>query len=323
MSCKKCGEPAIKCGCESTSIPLPPPCAQGTPDCPDPDPCSETFSAKCVIYQGNDLNCIGIHEDDTIESAIQTIGTTVSTLTCPTCTYIIDLVTVVVIPPVVTIDINGTIYSLGAYGNVANWDQILINLNSLNLGTWSYTVVGNIITLIVTGSETYNTLTVLQTPNVVVTATCVDPLAPIVTCEECFFSSSVTMTTADMRVAIAEIGGYAGKVFPITIPTGQAIEIVSASIKYTFVGVAYTTPSDPSILFTHDLASGVTGPQVINEFGVVDSNTSVFVRATPYTKASHQVVINEPIWLAFEAATGPGGALGFVSAYIMYRFITP
>lgn len=57
MNCSKCGNTApITCGCE-TGIPTPPPCAQGTPTCPDPDPCAETFDSQCIIYTGDDIVC--------------------------------------------------------------------------------------------------------------------------------------------------------------------------------------------------------------------------------------------------------------------------
>ena len=57
MNCSKCGNTSpITCGCE-TGIPTPPPCAQGTPACPDPDPCAETFDSQCIIYTGDDIVC--------------------------------------------------------------------------------------------------------------------------------------------------------------------------------------------------------------------------------------------------------------------------
>lgn len=319
MNCKQCGETTKICGCEST-IPLPPPCEQGTPSCPDPEPCSETFSSACVIYQGDDLNCLDIHKDDTVESAIETMGKALSVLTCPTCTYVIDLVQVVTPAPVVTIDINSTVYSLGAYGNVANWGQILINLNSLNLGTWSYTVVGNIITLVVTGKETYNDLIVLQTPNVTVTPTCVDPLEPIANCPECFYTSQITMTPAEMRVGISELSGKAGKAFPITIPSGQAIEVVSGSLKFVFVGDIYDTPTNRLINLIHNIADG---PQAFNSNSTVDESQSTFTRFRINDSPKLQVIVNSAIWLSFEACKGKPEALGYYSAYIMYRFITP
>lgn len=45
------------CGCEDQPLPLAPPCTQGTPECPNPDPCPETFRAECVIWTGADLIC--------------------------------------------------------------------------------------------------------------------------------------------------------------------------------------------------------------------------------------------------------------------------
>lgn len=53
---KDCGK-LKPCGCEDQPLMTPPPCNQGTPECPDPDPCPETFRAECVVWTGPDLIC--------------------------------------------------------------------------------------------------------------------------------------------------------------------------------------------------------------------------------------------------------------------------
>lgn len=73
MNCSKCGNNApITCGCE-TGIPTPPPCAQGTPTCPDPDPCAETFDSQCIIYTGENIVCNDVTivaTNDTVADAL-------------------------------------------------------------------------------------------------------------------------------------------------------------------------------------------------------------------------------------------------------------
>lgn len=53
---KDCGHSA-PCGCEDTPLSTPPPCETGTPDCPEPDNCSETFRTECIVWMGDDLIC--------------------------------------------------------------------------------------------------------------------------------------------------------------------------------------------------------------------------------------------------------------------------
>lgn len=47
------------CGCEDEHLTTPPPCESGTPECPDPDRCPETFAQECVVWTGEDLECNG------------------------------------------------------------------------------------------------------------------------------------------------------------------------------------------------------------------------------------------------------------------------
>jgi hypothetical protein len=76
MNCSKCGNTSpITCGCE-TGIPTPPPCAQGTPACPDPDPCAETFDSQCIIYTGEPIECNQttiVDTNDNISDALNAI----------------------------------------------------------------------------------------------------------------------------------------------------------------------------------------------------------------------------------------------------------
>lgn len=56
MKKKKCGH-NVGCGCEDQPLMTPPPCGQGTANCPDPEPCSETFKPECVVWTAENLIC--------------------------------------------------------------------------------------------------------------------------------------------------------------------------------------------------------------------------------------------------------------------------
>jgi hypothetical protein len=51
-NCKK-----VPCGCEQ-GIHAAPPCATGTPACPNPEPCAETWSDCCVIHNGDSFSYV-------------------------------------------------------------------------------------------------------------------------------------------------------------------------------------------------------------------------------------------------------------------------
>lgn len=72
--CKKCKCEAKYCGCADRAILAAPPCGQGTADCPDPEPCAETFSAECIVYLGEDLPELNISKGDRMDKVIQAIG---------------------------------------------------------------------------------------------------------------------------------------------------------------------------------------------------------------------------------------------------------
>jgi hypothetical protein len=67
MSCNKCEDKVCKCA--SGSIPVMPPSACNTPECPDPAPCSEIIPTACIQYVGDQKLCgedIVYEEGDTI-----------------------------------------------------------------------------------------------------------------------------------------------------------------------------------------------------------------------------------------------------------------
>jgi hypothetical protein len=78
-NCKKCK--TNDCGCEK-GLTTATPCEHNTPVCPNPDPCSETFSSNCVIYDKDTIVDIGVVKGDSMSNILQLIALH---LTNPTC----------------------------------------------------------------------------------------------------------------------------------------------------------------------------------------------------------------------------------------------
>jgi len=73
MSSKNC-EHNVPCGCDDVGFSSPPPCGTGTPECPTPDPCPETFCAGCVVYCGDSIVDMGINKGDRMDVIIQMLS---------------------------------------------------------------------------------------------------------------------------------------------------------------------------------------------------------------------------------------------------------
>jgi hypothetical protein len=67
-NCNKCK--SAPCGCEDKGLTTPPACAQNTVDCPNPEPCAETFSDCCIIHN-NDAFVYITEEDELTFSILQ------------------------------------------------------------------------------------------------------------------------------------------------------------------------------------------------------------------------------------------------------------
>lgn len=67
-NCNKCK--SAPCGCEDKGLTTPPACAQNTVDCPNPEPCAETFSDCCIIHN-NDAFVYITETDDLTFSVLQ------------------------------------------------------------------------------------------------------------------------------------------------------------------------------------------------------------------------------------------------------------
>lgn len=66
MSCK-----TKKCGCEDQGLTTPTPCIHDTFECPNPDPCPETFSACCTIYNRDTIVDIDLRSGDNLCKVVQ------------------------------------------------------------------------------------------------------------------------------------------------------------------------------------------------------------------------------------------------------------
>lgn len=88
-NCAKCGTCEQDCNCIPVGMTTPNYCPSDLPPCPDPAPCSETFDSKCVIYTGEDLDCIGVETGDSVEDVISKLNNKLSPFFCLECTSLI------------------------------------------------------------------------------------------------------------------------------------------------------------------------------------------------------------------------------------------
>jgi hypothetical protein len=67
-----------KCGCLDTGLTTPTPCVHDTIECPNPDPCSETFSDCCVVHDGDGIADLNIQTGDRLCDILQKISLAIS-----------------------------------------------------------------------------------------------------------------------------------------------------------------------------------------------------------------------------------------------------
>lgn len=77
MSCK-----TKRCGCEDKGWTTPTPCIHDTFECPNPDPCPETFSACCTIYTRDSIVDTNINQGDNLCNVIQLLSLWVTNPLC-------------------------------------------------------------------------------------------------------------------------------------------------------------------------------------------------------------------------------------------------
>jgi hypothetical protein len=77
MNCKK-----KNCGCLDTGLTTPSPCPHDIYQCPDPDPCPETFSDQCVVHTGDGFPELGINQGDRLSAILQLITLWITNPAC-------------------------------------------------------------------------------------------------------------------------------------------------------------------------------------------------------------------------------------------------
>lgn len=87
MSCGKCNNcknklPCSVCG--DTPYSTPSSCTSGTTDCPNPDPCAETFSDACIVHTGDEIVDTGIATGDRLDVILQRLSLFVTNPGCIT-----------------------------------------------------------------------------------------------------------------------------------------------------------------------------------------------------------------------------------------------
>jgi hypothetical protein len=86
-----------KCGCEDSYLTTPLPCPT-PPDCPEAQPCSDVFDAKCSVYTGSPILCnnvtiipTGTSIDQALTNITNLICNNIPTTPCDTCLYEVKL----------------------------------------------------------------------------------------------------------------------------------------------------------------------------------------------------------------------------------------
>lgn len=93
--CPTCNCKKKPCGCEDQGLTTNTPCAQDTPDCPNPDPCAETFSDQCVVHMPDGIVDIGIVAGERLNVTLQRLALILTNPGCimpgSTCLSVLNL----------------------------------------------------------------------------------------------------------------------------------------------------------------------------------------------------------------------------------------
>jgi len=71
-----------KCGCEDKGLTTPTPCLHDTFECPNPDPCPETFSLCCTIFDKDTIVDVGFNKGDSMCAILQKIALWITNPLC-------------------------------------------------------------------------------------------------------------------------------------------------------------------------------------------------------------------------------------------------
>ena len=96
-----------KCGCEDKGLTTPTPCIHDTFECPNPDPCSETFSSCCVIYDKDTIVDTGINKGASMCDIIQILSLWATNPLCmdpnAVCKSVLSLFSTIISPTTITV----------------------------------------------------------------------------------------------------------------------------------------------------------------------------------------------------------------------------
>jgi hypothetical protein len=101
-NCKK-----KNCGCLDTGLTTPSPCPHDIYQCPDPDPCPETFSDECIVHTGDSLPELGINQGDRLSAILQLLSVWILNPTCAdpasTCRSVLNFHSITITPNTIKI----------------------------------------------------------------------------------------------------------------------------------------------------------------------------------------------------------------------------
>lgn len=131
-----------KCGCLDTGLTTQPPCAHDTPECPNPDPCSETFSDCCIIHDGDGIADLNIQTGDRVCDIWQKIALAISVAGGPT----IESVTTVGNDLVITMT-DGTIFTTPLPATVPNDPWVDLDATDMTAITPASSAINSVVSL--------------------------------------------------------------------------------------------------------------------------------------------------------------------------------
>lgn len=318
MNCSKCGNTSpITCGCE-TGIPTPPPC--GSPNCPDPDPCAETFDSQCIVYTGDDIVCGNttiVETNTNISDALNEVVNFFCDNTIPVsytgpdieCTINGDTQTIVESDTPINdaLEAIADLACQGASGSIYSGQDIVCN---------NETVVENGASL----NEALNGI-VDYFCNTPAPASCI-----------CLYEAKVTLTKQDLITeTLPTIFGAnkSYKQFSITIAANEAIEVVSASYRLTQVGGAYTFTGGTGEL-TLQISGNVVDIPQFTDGGMAAFNnpggSGIYLMQEYETVLGVQkpnMALNQPLYAVINGiASSEGTANGTMVITILYKKTT-
>ena len=141
----------------------------------------------------------------------------------------------------------------------------------------------------------------------------------------CLYTAKVTLNKDDIQVNSGIFPGKAAKLVPILVPVNEAIEIVSASFKYTAGTTGFSFPSGNSQLSLRILGSSY--PQFTNGLAtVLEDNTGGIYLMQNYeygSEASPNMSFGDQLYVVVNGVADTTGTPdGDITFNILYRKVT-